>query len=101
MLTRDEIRDGMTFILKLKDTAGASVQWVEKLRGETALRWYDIYQRSDWNALRNEAGAVFTHAVAEAEAESVRTSRNRCIYIHTSDVKANELTELAEVAGKS
>jgi hypothetical protein len=100
MLTKDEIRDGMTFILKLQNTAGDSVQWVEKLRGETALRWYDIYRRSDWSALRNEAGAVFSHAATEAEAESVRTSRQRCIYIHTNEVNANELVQLAAVGEK-
>jgi hypothetical protein len=77
------------------------MQWVEQLRGETALHWYDIYQRSDWNALRNEGGAVFNHAVNETEAEAVRTSRHRCVYIHTTEVKANQLADQSAIAGKS
>jgi hypothetical protein len=101
MLSKDEIKDGMTFILKLWDTGGAPVQWIETLRGDTAIRWHDIYQRSDWNALRNEAGGVFNHAVSEVQAEGVRNSRQRCIYIQTHDVKANQLAELATIGGKS
>ena len=60
MLSPDELKDGMTFILQLKDTSGASVQWVETLRGDTARRWYDIYRRSDWEALQSEARTSFT-----------------------------------------
>ena len=55
MLSKDEINDGMTFILKLWDDTGAPAQWLEKLQGATAMRWYDIYRRSDWNAVRSEA----------------------------------------------
>lgn len=93
MLSKDEINDGMTFILKLHDATGAPAQWIEKLQGVTAVRWYDIYRRSDWNALRTEAAGVFRHAVGETQAETVRSSRHRCIYIHTTEVKANELGE--------
>ena len=57
MLSKDEINDGMTFILKLWDDTGAPAQWLEKLQGATAMRWYDIYRRSDWNAVRSEAKA--------------------------------------------
>ena len=91
MLSKDEINDGMTFILKLWDDTGAPAQWLEKLQGATAMRWYDIYRRSDWKALRHEASGVFHHAVSETKAEGVRSSRHRCIYIRTTEVKANEL----------
>ena len=91
MLSKDEIHHGMTFILKLWDAAGAPAQWIETLQGAAALRWYDIYRRSDWNALRAEASGTFTHAVSEVQAEATRSSRKRCIYIHTSEVRSNEL----------
>ena len=97
MLSKDEINDGMTFILKLWDDTGAPAQWIEKLQRAAAVRWYDIYRRSDWNALRNEASGVFNHAVSETQAEGIRSSRHRCIYIRTTEVKANEL--VGTVAG--
>src|SRR6266550_9028765 len=97
MLSKDEINDGMAFILKLWDDTGAPAQWLETLQGATAMRWYDIYRRSDWSALRHEASRVFHHAVSETEAEGVRSSRHRCIYIRTTEVKANEL--VATIAG--
>ena len=97
MLCKDEIDDGMTFILKLPDAAGQSAQWVETLQGATAMRWYDIYKRSDWNALRNEARDVFSHSVSATQAEAVRSSRRRCIYIHTTEVNASELAQPAAV----
>ena len=93
MLSNDEIKYGMAFILKLSAVDGVPVQWVELLRAESALHWYDIYRRSDWNALRLEASGTFTHAVSEAEAETVRSSRHRCIYIHTDKVKTTELAQ--------
>jgi len=95
MLSKDEIKYGMTFILKLFDTAGKPTQWIELLCADSALHWYDIYRRSDWDALRREASDTFTHAVTEAEAESVRSARHRCIYIHTDAVKTHELTAAA------
>src|SRR5438874_140975 len=91
MLSRDEIADGVTFILKLWDTDGTPSQWVETLRGDTARRWYEIYRSSDRETLRVEAADTFHRHVSEVEAEKVRTSRHRCIYIHTDSVKANEL----------
>ena len=93
MLSPDELTDGMTFILQLADTKGDSVQWVETLRGETAKRWYQIYRRSDWEALRAEAADVFHRRVSVGEAESVRTARHRCVFIHTPEVKADELAK--------
>ena len=91
MLSTDELKDGMTFILQLTDAAGDPVQWVESLRGDTAKRWYEIYRRSNWSALRAEAADVFHRRVTAAEAEAVRTSRNRCVFIHTPAVHADEL----------
>jgi hypothetical protein len=96
MLTRDEIKDGMIFILKLEDAAGAPFQWVQTLRGAVALRWYMIYRSSDWETLRREALQVFQVAVTADEAEHVRTSRGRCVYIHTPLVKADELEAAAK-----
>lgn len=91
MLSKDEISDGMTFILKLWDAGGVASTWIETLRGDTAKHWFDIYRRSDWVALRNEARDVFHRHVSEPEAEAVRTSRNRCIYIQTHDVISDSL----------
>jgi hypothetical protein len=90
MLSVDELNNGRDFILKLKDAAGAPVQWVEKLRGAIASRWYDIYQRSDWAALRMEAAAIFRNSVTVEEAEHIRKS-GRCIVIKTQAVTTNEL----------
>jgi hypothetical protein len=98
MLTRDEIKDGMTFILKLEDAAGVPFQWVQTLRGADALRWYMIYRSSDWEALRREALQVFRIPVSADEAEHVRTSRGRCVYIHTPLVKADELEAAANTS---
>ena len=91
MLTPDELKDGMTFILQLADAGGDRVQWVETLRGETAQRWYEIYRRSDWPALRAEAADIFHRRVTEAEAQAVRSARHRCVFIHTPAVNADEL----------
>ena len=91
MLSRDEISDGITFILKLWDSDGVASVWVETLRGQTAKHWFEIYRTSNWNVLRNEASDVFHRAVTDAEAEAVRTSRNRCVYIQTQAVLSNDL----------
>src|SRR5687768_15317071 len=94
MLSPDELKDGMTFILQLDptETGGEAVQWVETLRGDTARRWYDIYRRSDRDALRSEAADVFHRRVNEAELRGLRKQRRRCVFIHTPVVKAGELT---------
>jgi hypothetical protein len=93
MLSLDEQTNGMTFILKLWDANGDPSQWVETLRGAVALRWYDIYRDSDWDALRAEALGVFHNSVTEEHAERVRSARHRCIYIHTESVRTNELEQ--------
>jgi len=91
MLSIDELAKGKVFILKLKDGSGIPVQWVQTLRGDVAARWYDIYQRSDWDALRLEASGIFVNRVSEPEAERSRRS-SACIVIRTDAVKLNELT---------
>lgn len=91
MLSRDEVNNGRIFILKLHDSAGAPCHWVEKLRGADALRMYTIYRNSDWDALRHEAAGLFHNSVSEKEAERVRTSRQRCVVIHTDQVNADQL----------
>jgi hypothetical protein len=95
MLSTDELANGMTFILKLQDSAGTPIQWVQTLRGAIAKRWYDIYRRSDWVALRTEAASVFLNCVTEVEAEHKRKS-GRCVVIKTQAVKANELVGTRE-----
>jgi len=90
MLSNDELANGMTFILKLHDATETPVQWVQSLRGDVAKRWYDIYQRSDWAALRSEAADVFQNSVTPQAAEDIRNS-GRCIVIDPDDVKASEL----------
>jgi hypothetical protein len=91
MLSKDELSDGMTFLLKLSDADGIGRFWVETLRGDTASRWYDIYRNSNWEALRTEARDVFHRSITNAEAEAILTSRYRRIYIHTDSVTSNEL----------
>jgi hypothetical protein len=91
MLSKDEQRDGRTFILKLRDAAGAEFYWVETLRGQTATRWYDIYRNSDWPALRSAALDVFHSRVSECAADKVQHAR-RCVVIHTPSVTVDQLT---------
>ena len=90
MLSRDEVANGRIFILKLWDASGVPRQWVETLSGAVARRWYDIYQRADWGALRTDAEGVFRNSVTEEEAERIR-SKSRCVFIHTRSVNANEI----------
>lgn len=80
MLSNDELKDGIPFILKILDPSGTSQQWIESLSGATAAHWYNIYRESDWRALRQERAEVFRHAVTEDEAEHMRRSR-RCVVI--------------------
>lgn len=90
MLSKDELSEGIPFILKLWDAAGGPVQWVERLRGDAARRWYDIYRTSDWNALRVEAATIFQTPVTEAVAEAARRSE-RSVVIKTRCVLADDL----------
>ena len=92
MLSKDEIANGRTFILKLWDAEGRPTQWIETLRGDVARQWYDIYATSDWEALRLEAADTFHCKVSESDAEARRLTRgSRCVFIHTRSVKIDEL----------
>ena len=79
MLSTDELNDGRTFILKLRDAAGATLFWVEKLSGEMARRWYDIYRNSDWEALRGTAMDVFRNLVCERVAHEAQRAHRRVV----------------------
>ena len=94
MLSSDEISQGTIFILKLWDAGGAPSHWVETLRDDAARRWYDIYRRSDWDALRTEAPGVFLHPATESAVDDVRKKHKRLVFIHTLQVKAHELGAL-------
>ena len=93
-LTDEEVRRGKTFVLKLWDAVGVPTQWIETLRGEAARRWYDIYRRSDWDAVRAEAAAVFRQRVSGGAAHAALAS-GRCIFIHTLLVETGELSAVA------
>jgi hypothetical protein len=56
MLTPDDLKNGIVFILQFKAADGALVTWLETLRGDRAARWYDLYRRSDWDSVRANAG---------------------------------------------
>jgi hypothetical protein len=90
MLSKDQLSNGATFILKLTDTDGVPAQWVATLHGDIAAHWYLVYQTSDWAALRARGAEVFHDHVTEAEAERIRRS-GRCVVIHTTAVKAEEI----------
>jgi hypothetical protein len=94
MISDDELDNGMPFILQLRDSAGIASQWMETLRGEVARRWYNIYQSSDWAALRLEAGGVFHHAVTDAQMQDFFRTDARCISIQTPAVKVEELLNM-------
>ena len=90
MLSKDEINDGRVFILKLWDAGGAPSQWVERLSGDAARMWYEIYRTSDWGALRAEASGTFRNRVGAEEAELARRG-SRCVVIDTRAVHAEDL----------
>jgi len=94
MLSHDELSDGTIFILKLWDAGGDASHWVETLRDDAARRWYDIFRRCDWEALRAEAGGVFRHPASEGEVDLVRKRNKRLVFIHTLDVKSDEVGSL-------
>jgi hypothetical protein len=95
MLSIDELADGKPFLLELKDASGIPIQWQQTLRGAVAKRWYEIYQNSDWAALRLEAASVFLNRVSGAQAEhSVKSGL--CVVIKTDAVKENELARPPE-----
>jgi hypothetical protein len=87
----DELKDGRMFILKIRDAARAEFFWVEKLRGETAARWYDIYRNSDWPARRRSAMDAFHNRVDERVADKAQRA-NRCVVIHTPSMTVDQLS---------
>ena len=97
MLSKDELTDGRVFILKLWGAGGTPSQWVERLRGEAAARWYEIYRTSDWRAVRAEAPATFRNRVTVEEAELARRG-SRCVVIDTLSVKADDLARAEQPA---
>ena len=97
MLSKDELSNGITFILKLVDANGTPAQWVASLRGDVAAHWYGVYLSSDWEELRAHGADVFRDRVSEEEAERVRTSA-RCVVIRATQVKAEEMAPPAPYA---
>jgi hypothetical protein len=94
MLSHDELSDGTIFILKLWDAGGDASDWVETLREDAARRWYEIFRRCDWEALRAEAGGVFLHPATQGEVDHVRKTHKRLVFIHTTAVKSDEVGAL-------
>ena|SRR5579871_762633 len=96
MLSNDELAEGIHFVLKLPDGAGASVYWLQKLRGDAARHWFEIYRRSDWKALAAEAVGVF--GVPSSTDVAERTVRSlRCVVIQPHNFTVGDL---AASAGK-
>ena len=94
MLSKDELKDGRVFILKLGGADGLRAQWVERLSGDAAARWFEIYRTSDWGALRAEASGTFRSRVTAEEAELARR-RNRCVVIDALAVNAGDVADSA------
>jgi len=96
MLSKDELKDGINVVLKLRDSAGEPIFWMQKLCGQIAAHWYHIYKTSNWQALRNEALQVFGSSVATSDAE--RTFRTeRCLVIAAMGVGSSELVAVPAV----
>ena len=91
MLSKDDLSNGVRFILRLDDANGAAAQWVATLQGDIAAYWYAVYRNSDWAALRAGGARVFVDRVTDVQADHFR-KLGRCVVIHTSAVKAEEIT---------
>ena len=90
MLSPDELTYGTTFILKLPDLNGNAIYWMQKLKGDVARHWYNIYRYSGWQALREEAADVFIAPVPQADAE--RTQKHqRCVVIQPHTMNSTDL----------
>ena len=90
MLSKDELHDGIPFVLKLWDAAGKPVLWVQTLAGDTARYWYEIYRSGDWETLRLHAAEVFRSVLSESEMAALIRSR-RCVVISTRNPVADRL----------
>jgi hypothetical protein len=64
---------------------------MERLKGDVARHWYDIYRKSDWQALREEATNAFGAPVPPADAAR-RQKSQRCVVIQPHTITANDLT---------
>ena len=91
MLSNDELANGMPFILRLWDGAGAPFHWIETLRGDVARQWYQIYWASDWEALRSQGPATFRNRASDADVARARSYGKRSVVIHTTAVRAEEI----------
>jgi len=90
MLSKDELTDGINFVLKHPGGAGAPVYWMEKLRGDVARHWFESFRRSDWAALLAEASGVFLSPVSTELAD--RTFRKlRCVVIQPQRLTSADL----------
>lgn len=96
MLSNDELTDGIPFVLKLPDAAGAPVYWLRTLRGDVARYWFGIYRTSDWTALAAQASGVFG-AAASAEDVERTVKSTRCVVIQPHTLTADDLA--ASVTG--
>jgi|SRR5579859_4665282 len=96
MLSNDELADGIHFVLKLPDGAGVPVYWLQKLRGDAARHWFEIYRKSDWKALAAEALGVFG-APSRTEVIERTVKSLRCVVIQPHNLTA---TDLAASAGR-
>jgi len=90
MLSTDELNDGTTFILKLPDTSGNVIFWMQRLKGDVARHWYNIYRQSDWQALREQAADVFIAPVPQADAERTQKCQ-RCVVIQPHMMNSTDL----------
>ena len=91
MLSRDELKNGRPFILKLWDSTGASSHWVQTLKDDSARHWYDIYRRSDWGALRAEGREIDAAPLSNSDRAN-KVKRVECLHNrgHRSRCRLND-----------
>lgn len=90
MLSKDELANGKTFLLRLWNREGVSSQWVQILCDDIARHWYDIYRFSKWSDLRLGALDVFQTPATEEIAAAVLKA-GKCLYIHTREIAVEDL----------
>ena len=93
MLSKDELAEGIYFVLKLPDGAGAPVYWLQMMRGDAARHWFEIYRTSDWTALASDAGIFGAPVSTESAERTVRSQR--CVVIQPHDLTAGDLAVTA------
>lgn len=77
-------------MLKLPDSNGNVIYWMQKLKGDVARHWFNSYRQSDWQALRKEAADVFMAPVPQADAELAQ-KRERCVIIQPHTTNSTDL----------